>query len=89
MGVLITDNFDRRRESRVETAIIKVLQTEIPVEKYVSEVRTRITGYIDFRIEHLSTRYAGGEQDAYIRLTEIEAMRDFVEKIAFGGQNNS
>ena len=89
MGVLITDNLDRRRDSRLETAIIKVLQTEIPIEKFMAERAAQLADYIDFRVEHLQARYQSGEFDAYIRLTEIEALKDFLGKLGLGGERDS
>lgn len=36
--------------------------------------------WIDFRVTHLRERYAGGDFNAYIRLTEVEALKDFIER---------
>ena len=63
--------------------------TEIPAEKFAADALARIAGYIEFRIEHLKSRYRSGEQSAYVRLTEIEAMRDYIEsaRAAAGDKN--
>lgn len=87
MGVLISDQTTKRRENRLENAIIKILETEIPVKEFVATGAARLTEYINFRIEHLKKRYDGGEFNAYIRLTEIEALMDFIEKLGPGGRN--
>lgn len=38
----------------------------------------KLADWIEFRIEHLKKRYAAGEESAYIRLTEIEALKEYM-----------
>lgn len=43
--------------------------------------KNEIVEWFEFRISHLKERHARGDENAYVRLTEVEAMKDFFERL--------